>query len=187
MSTIADAIMAFAGFEPDAPANTIVLRPKLPSGWSTMTFRNLGLSGTVAHRVDLAVSTAGRHASATLTNRDGSGVNVQLTLRVPPGSCVYDGFVTRDGAPVASYSYNATLGSVTFGAETLNTGAGAVTVLDVWFPTADFDDNSFVNGDDFDAFMEAFYYGDIASDFDGNGFVNGDDFDFFTLAFEAGC
>jgi len=52
---------------------------------------------------------------------------------------------------------------------------------------ADFDCNGFTNGDDFDAFVQLFEWGDPASDFDRNGFVNGDDFDAFALAFEAGC
>ncbi len=52
---------------------------------------------------------------------------------------------------------------------------------------ADVDNNTFVNGDDFDTFSLWFYFGDPRADFDANGFVNGDDFDTFTAAFEAGC
>ncbi len=52
---------------------------------------------------------------------------------------------------------------------------------------SDFNDDGFVNGEDFDAFVLAFVLGDIAADFDDNSFVNGDDFDNFVLAFEAGC
>ncbi len=52
---------------------------------------------------------------------------------------------------------------------------------------SDFDGNGFVNGDDFDAFVFEFYWGNAAADIDGNTFVNGDDFDLFVQAFEAGC
>ncbi len=52
---------------------------------------------------------------------------------------------------------------------------------------ADFDQNGFVNGTDFDDFVDAFYWGRTAADFDANGFVNGDDFDGFILAFFYGC
>jgi len=52
---------------------------------------------------------------------------------------------------------------------------------------ADFDGNGFVNGDDYDLFVNAFFDGDTSADFDGNGFVNGDDFDAFADRFEAGC
>ncbi len=52
---------------------------------------------------------------------------------------------------------------------------------------ADFDDNTFVNGDDFDAFTAAFEVGDPTADFDANSFVNGDDADAFFERFVAGC
>ncbi len=52
---------------------------------------------------------------------------------------------------------------------------------------ADYDLNGFVNGDDFDTFVNAFDAGDCTADLDANGFVNGDDFDAFAAAFAAGC
>lgn len=52
---------------------------------------------------------------------------------------------------------------------------------------ADFNDDGFVNGDDYDAFAEAFDIGDLAADFNSDGFVNGDDYDEFASAFDAGC
>ena len=52
---------------------------------------------------------------------------------------------------------------------------------------SDFDRNAFVNGADFDSFIEYFIAGDEAADFDENTFVNGDDFDHFVEAFYAGC
>ncbi len=52
---------------------------------------------------------------------------------------------------------------------------------------ADFDDNTFVNGEDFDAFVAAFIAGDPTADFDVNGFVNGEDADAFFDRFVAGC
>ncbi len=52
---------------------------------------------------------------------------------------------------------------------------------------SDFDMNNFVNGDDFDQFIEAFYYGDPSADINHDSFVSGDDFDQFVEHFEAGC
>ncbi len=52
---------------------------------------------------------------------------------------------------------------------------------------SDFNHDGFVNGDDFDLYVEAFTAGNIAADFDGNGFVTGDDFDAFVAAFVDGC
>ncbi len=52
---------------------------------------------------------------------------------------------------------------------------------------ADFDGNTFVNGDDFDSFVQLFVDGSQGADFDHNCFVNGDDFDNFVNFFVAGC
>ncbi len=52
---------------------------------------------------------------------------------------------------------------------------------------ADFNNDGFVTGDDYDAFVDAFVLGASAADFNRDGFVTGDDFDFFADAFAAGC
>ena len=52
---------------------------------------------------------------------------------------------------------------------------------------ADFDDSGYVDGMDYDYFVQAFEAGDLAADFDGDGFLTGVDFDLFVVAFEAGC
>ena len=52
---------------------------------------------------------------------------------------------------------------------------------------ADFDLNNFVNGVDFDSFVELFEAGDRRADFDLDGFVTGVDFDTFTQHFVEGC
>ncbi len=52
---------------------------------------------------------------------------------------------------------------------------------------ADYDVNTFVNGDDFDFFVYDFEQGSPAADIDHNAFVNGDDFDTFMDHFVAGC
>ncbi|MFO0836084.1 MAG: hypothetical protein U0638_14020 [Phycisphaerales bacterium] len=51
----------------------------------------------------------------------------------------------------------------------------------------DFNDDGFVNGDDYDAFAEVFDIADPAADVNNDGFVNGDDYDFFAEHFDAGC
>lgn len=52
---------------------------------------------------------------------------------------------------------------------------------------SDFNCDTFVNGVDFDTFVQAFSDGDPASDVNHDGFVNGIDFDTFVEHFEAGC
>jgi hypothetical protein len=52
---------------------------------------------------------------------------------------------------------------------------------------ADFDQDGFLTGTDYDLFVQAFEAGDPASDFDDDNFITGVDFDLFVQAFEAGC
>ena len=52
---------------------------------------------------------------------------------------------------------------------------------------ADFNHDTFVNGDDYDAFASLFESGDLGADINHDSFVNGDDYDAFASAFEAGC
>ncbi|MFO0835237.1 MAG: CHRD domain-containing protein [Phycisphaerales bacterium] len=52
---------------------------------------------------------------------------------------------------------------------------------------ADFNDDLFVNGDDFDDWAALFDAGATSADLNFDGFVNGDDFDFFAEHFESGC
>lgn len=52
---------------------------------------------------------------------------------------------------------------------------------------ADFNDDGFLTGEDFDAYVSAFETGGIDADYNGDGFVTGEDFDAFVAAFEIGC
>ncbi len=52
---------------------------------------------------------------------------------------------------------------------------------------ADYNGDGFVTGEDFDEFVDAFYFGLPSADFNLDTFVTGDDFDAFVAAFESGC
>jgi hypothetical protein len=52
---------------------------------------------------------------------------------------------------------------------------------------ADFNGDGFVNGNDYDLFVDAFDVGDPSADFDHDGFVNGNDYDLFVEHFDVGC
>jgi len=82
---------------------------------------------------------------------------------------------------------NAVSGTTTFRIRATNPAGSDDESWLVEFCAADYDCNGFVNGDDYDAFVDAFTAGSLKADFDGNGFVNGDDFDAFAVLFEAGC
>lgn len=79
-------------------------------------------------------------------------------------------------------------GTVISFASTITTTAGGVVDDVVVKPcTADFNDDGFVTGDDFDAFVAAFVVADPKSDINEDGFVTGEDFDVFVGAFQSGC
>ncbi len=63
--------------------------------------------------------------------------------------------------------------------------AAAATVA--FFCLADYDQNPFVNGNDFDSYVADFDAGDPRADIDHKGFVIGDDFDLFAERFVEGC
>jgi len=52
---------------------------------------------------------------------------------------------------------------------------------------ADFNNDGYVNGNDYDDFAELFDAGDPQGDFNHDGYVNGNDYDDFASHFEAGC
>ncbi|HYE62056.1 MAG TPA: hypothetical protein VD997_08665 [Phycisphaerales bacterium] len=129
MSTMADAMMAFLDFRPDAPANAMVLNPKLPSAWTTMTFRGVTLVRTSAnqtHKVDVTVTAeAGGRTRNEFNNRSGFPLTVYTSLRSDPGQCV--NVVTVNGVGM-TFSRDAVTGRIALGVP-LATGANAMTVV----------------------------------------------------------
>jgi len=82
--------------------------------------------------------------------------------------------------------------SIVFNVTTPNGTSANATVTIVYTNPAklcdtDFNNDGFLNGDDFDAFASAFENADQAADFNNDCFVNGDDFDAFASRFEQGC
>ena len=66
-------------------------------------------------------------------------------------------------------------------------GNSACASAAVFVISSDFNEDTFVSGEDFDAFAEAFVNGDPSADVNGDGFVSGEDFDAYTEAFFWGC
>ncbi|MBL8761315.1 MAG: hypothetical protein JNL50_08445, partial [Phycisphaerae bacterium] len=105
---------------------------------------------------------------------------VNLAASLPPE---YSGSVAYDVEVSAELT-------ITIVGTAYNTATGRYEAL-VWTSLstcpADVNADGFVNGDDYDAFAEAFDLADPGADFNGDGFVNGDDSDAFAEHFEAGC
>lgn len=126
MSTLVDGLMLFLDFRPDTPNNRCSLRPKLPSGWSEVSFSNVRFG---SHAFDVVCSEHPYECRQAFTNRTAAGFAVDTVVRIPPGQAVLA--VRRNGQPVA-YSYDPSSGRVSLLAQ-IDAGVGAETVVGVFF------------------------------------------------------
>lgn len=122
MSFLVDSVMLFLDWTPDADANVLRVKPKLPSAWSFAEFKRLEM-GT--HNVDVRVDVLPDGVVHTFTNTTGQPLNVDTTLRVAAGAPVCA--VTLNGGSTGS-TFNAAANSVRV-QQALATGAGARTVI----------------------------------------------------------
>lgn len=125
MSFLVDAVMMFLDYTPDAPGNTLRIRPKLPSAWSTMTFENLTLG---SHRIDVTCAEDNASAEHTFTNRTGAAVAYDTVLRIPAGSTLLGVLENSVGK---AYDHDPAIGAVSVAGD-LATGAGAATNVGVY-------------------------------------------------------
>lgn len=184
MSTFVDALMAFLDYSPDAPANAFRIDPKLPTGWSTMTFNNLPL-GTKRFTV-VAAESPGVH-SLKFTNLTGGPLNYTASVRVPSGSAV---FAVEQDCAARPYAYDGSIGRVNLAAPTsLSASAGGMNTLRVYFGLrGDFDHNSAVDLADVPVFVGILLGGDTdcvkfpIADMNGDSAINGLDIGLFVDA-----
>jgi hypothetical protein len=126
MSTMVDALMLFLDFRPIAPGNRCELRPKLPTGWGEMTFRNVRFGGNA---FDITCSEDAYESRQTFRNVAGAVFQVDTVIRIPAGSTVLA--VLRNGVSTA-YALDAATGGVSVTMD-LQTGVGAETRLSVFY------------------------------------------------------
>jgi len=201
MSFYVDAMMQFIDYTPDAPGNTLRLEPKLPTAWGSMTYSNLRI-GTKTF--DVTVAETADTATHTIVSDANGATNFSIAMRIPGTAPVCDLAVT--GGTVTTQTFDAvTRRLVVTGA--LSGTAGGITTLTARTncplpaclsdlvggdgnPPADGN----TDGNDFQAFLNAFGAGDSLADIvggDGNppadGNVDGNDFQAFLNAFGAGC
>jgi len=163
-------------------------------------------AGTLAVKGLARWSTAGEPwlAAQPVSIAAPCGAAASLSVTPAPGFLGITYQWSRDGVPIAIED-NPTAHSATLAIEPLTPAlAGAYdclvtgpcasvasTVAAVSFSApccaADFDENGFVNGVDFDTFVEAYESGLPEADVNDDTFVTGEDFDFFTDHFVAGC
>ncbi|MDX2017159.1 MAG: glycoside hydrolase family 15 protein [Planctomycetota bacterium] len=210
MSFFVDSLMGFLDYTPDAANATMTVKPKLPSSWNTMTFKNVELYQSQVgqqHSVDITIdresTLPGIEGSETHTFKNTNGFNLTLrtTLRIPTSSAgrLAPCRVLVNGVQTFDYTYDPSIGAVEMAGVQATPVANALTTIKVEYAlTADFDSSGFVDSDDFVLFVSHFELGCTGSanpdaactrsaDFDGSGFVDSDDFIAYVSSFERGC
>ncbi len=192
MSTFVDAVMAFLHYEPDAPANTMAIEPKLPTGWPAMTFSNVTLLNAALGLTHKAAITLAETASGvgvgdqtlTIVNTSGFGLTMKPTLKLLPGRSACT--VTVNGAP-AAYTPSIS-GRLAIQPFSLAAGAGATTTVlirTVAGSSPDWNHSGRVNVQDIFDFLASWFTG--SGDFNGVGGSTVQDIFDFLAAWFVGC
>ena len=82
-STLIDQMMMFLDYKPQATNNTCYFAPKLPTGWSTMTFNNMLFEN---QRFDITVTENASNTRADINKRTSGALNYDTYLRIPSGT-----------------------------------------------------------------------------------------------------
>jgi hypothetical protein len=75
-------MMMFLDYKPQATNHTCYFAPKLPNGWSTMSFNNMLLEN---QRFDIAVTENTSNTRADINKRTSGTLNYDTYLRIPAG------------------------------------------------------------------------------------------------------
>ena len=184
MSFLTDAVMLFLDFRPDAPGNTVRVRPKLPSDWGFMEYGNLPVG---AERCDVRVEVLAHGVAHTFTNRLGGAFAFDTVVRIPAGQAPCA--VTVNGAG-AAFAADTSIGAVSVSGP-VAAGPGATTTVLVWtVHPADLNNSGAVNAADFTIIAGNFGASGATraqGDINGDGLVNAADFTILAGAFGVEC
>ncbi|HXI83336.1 MAG TPA: hypothetical protein VNL17_04505 [Verrucomicrobiae bacterium] len=81
-STLVDQMMMFLDYKPQATNHACYFAPKLPSGWSTMTFNNMLLE---KQRFDITITENASNTRADINKHTAGTLNYDAYLRIPAG------------------------------------------------------------------------------------------------------
>jgi hypothetical protein len=123
-TTLVDAILAFLDFKPNVADNTVYLAPKLPSGWSTLTFNNLLFR---SQRFNLTVTENSGNVRADFNKTTSGAMNVDIYLRVPQGSAISSVTFNGGNYTLNSGDYDSNTGRVHVRGG-LNNGSNSIVV-----------------------------------------------------------
>jgi hypothetical protein len=131
-STLIDQMMLFLDFQPTT-SNTVMLSPKLPTGWTNMTYRNLQYRN---HRFDATVSETPTSTRLEINKLTGLWLGVDVWLRILPGQVpAMIAINTNHFSPSMLFNTNLGRARITY---PLSAGLGT-NVIAVTFGNSDFD------------------------------------------------
>ncbi len=81
-STLVDQMMMFLDYKPQATNNTCYFAPKLPNGWTTITYNNLLFEN---QRFDITITANPSNTRADINKHTAGALNYDLYLRIPAG------------------------------------------------------------------------------------------------------
>jgi hypothetical protein len=184
MSFFVDSVMLFLDWTPDADSNRLVVRPKLPTAWSSMRFDNLRMG---SHRIDVLIEERNGGVFHTFTNRTGLPVDLSTVVRIPSGEpkCA----VLVNGV-ASAHTFDTVLNTVSLVAP-MATGPNATTLVAVLSrPAADCSGNGTVDFDDVTTVLGSFGASVLpfsGGDANGDGIVSFDDVTAVLGSFGTSC
>lgn len=125
-AALVDSLLMFLDARPDAPGNVIRLAPKLPTGWNTLTARNVRIGG---RSVDVTVTESATRSTHAIRNNAGGALGCETWIRVPPGVVITS---VKQGDTPVPYTFEPGSCRVRVAAA-MNDAAGSTTTLEVRF------------------------------------------------------
>ena len=164
MTTYADAVMMLAGFTPDAPGATLRVKPKLPTGWPSMTFAHLPIG---VQRVSVSVAESVHTFSHTFQKSTPGACDFDTGVRIPAGDSPCS--VTVNGVAIAPIMVDTAIGAVRI-TGSLGAAANSQTrvrvrlnsIADIASLGGDLEPDGQTTVDDLIAFLSAFFGNNIA-------------------------
>ena len=131
-TTLIDQMSMFLDYKPQATNNTCYFAPKLPEGWSTITFNNLLFKN---QRFNITVTETANSTRADINKLTTGALNYDIWLRIPATET--PAIVITNGALVSSYTYDSVARRVRVQGP-LNNGTGTNSII-ITFGDSDFD------------------------------------------------
>ncbi len=123
-STIADAMMMFLDYKPNVADNTCYFAPKLPTGWTTMTWNNLYFRG---QRLNVTITENTGNVRADVNKTTSGATGIDIYLRVPQGSSISSVQFNGGGYTLGASDYDSATGRVHVRGG-LNDGANSIII-----------------------------------------------------------